>query len=95
MLYNVFMKKRVIISDDKILGGKPIIAGTRISVELIVNFLAAGMSVKEILTEYPELKEFEIAAAMEYTIRLVSNTRVASTDIDNVGSIATFHEITR
>lgn len=35
-----------IISDIRILGGKPVIAGTRISVELIMNFLSAGMNIE-------------------------------------------------
>ncbi len=60
-----------IISDPKILGGKPVIVGTRISVELIMNFLGAGMSVKEILSEYPELKKAEVVAAIGYAPSLV------------------------
>lgn len=66
------MAKTKIVSNLKILGGKPIIAGTRISVELIMNFLGAGMSVKEITTEYPELKKSEVIAAIEYAANLVA-----------------------
>lgn len=69
------MIKARIVSDPKILGGKPIIAGTRISVELIMNFLAAGMSVDEILKEYPELKKTEVLVAIEYAAKLVSKQR--------------------
>lgn len=60
------MTKAKIISDPSILNGKPIISGTRISVELIMNFLAAGMNLGEILKEYPELKKGEILAAINY-----------------------------
>lgn len=60
------MKAAKIVSNPKILGGKPVIAGTRISVELIMNFLGAGMSVKEITSEYTELKKNEVVAAIEY-----------------------------
>ncbi len=60
------MAKAKIISDSRILGGKPIIAGTRISVELIMNFLGAGMSVKDILSEYTELKKNEVLAAIDF-----------------------------
>lgn len=60
------MAKAKIISNPEILGGKPIIAGTRISVELIMNFLGAGISTKEIISEYSELKKSEIVAAIEY-----------------------------
>lgn len=69
------MTKPKIISNPKILGGKPIIAGTRISVELIMNFLAAGMNVDEIITEYSELKRNEILAAIEYATKFVTKEK--------------------
>ena len=56
-----------IISDPKILSGKPVIAGTRISVELIMNFLSAGMSIDDILKEYTELKKTEVLAAIDHS----------------------------
>lgn len=68
------MKKLKIISDPNILSGKLVIAGTRISVELLMNFLAAGMSIKEILKEYKDLKRSEVLAAIEYATKLVSKT---------------------
>lgn len=58
--------KAKIISNSKILSGKPVIAGTRISVELIMNFLSAGMNIRDILIEYPELKKSEVLAAIDY-----------------------------
>jgi uncharacterized protein (DUF433 family) len=61
--------KSIIISDSKILNGKPVIAGTRISVELIMNFLAAGMNVDGIVKEYSELKKSEVLAAIEYAAK--------------------------
>ena len=48
------------------LGGKPIIAGTRISVEHILGLLANGVTQKEILKEYPSLTEESIKAALEF-----------------------------
>jgi len=68
------MRKAKIISDPKILGGKPVIAGTRISVELIMNFLAAGMSIDDILAEYKELTKTEVLAAISYAAKLASQT---------------------
>lgn len=65
------MKQTQIISDPKILGGKPVIAGTRISVELILDRVASGMSVKEILTDYPHLTDEQIQAALSYAKNLV------------------------
>lgn len=67
------MKQTQIISDPKILGGKPIIAGTRISVELILDRIASGMSVKEILKDYPHLTTNQIQAAISYARNLVVN----------------------
>lgn len=55
------MKMKNLISQDKnILGGKPIIAGTRMSVEVILEFLAGGMEIKEMLKEYPFLTREQI-----------------------------------
>ena len=58
------MKQSQIISNPKILSGKPVIAGTRISVELILDRIASGMSVKEILADYPHLTADQIQAAI-------------------------------
>lgn len=52
--------------NPKILGGKPLIKGTRISVSLILNFLAAKMTPEEIIAEYPQLTPEDIQAALAY-----------------------------
>ncbi len=46
--------------------GKPCIRGTRIWVSLILDFLANGMSIPEILAEYPQLTEEDVRAATAY-----------------------------
>jgi uncharacterized protein (DUF433 family) len=46
--------------------GKPCIRGTRIWVSLILDFLANGMSIEEILSEYPQLTAEDIRAAIAY-----------------------------
>lgn len=46
--------------------GKPCIRGTRIWVSLILDFMANGMTIKEILDEYPHLTEEDIRAAIAY-----------------------------
>ena len=53
---NMVEEERVVI-DEKILGGKPVIRGTRIPVYLIVELVANGLSIKDVLKEYPELSE--------------------------------------
>jgi len=61
---------RVVI-DPKILVGKPVIKGTRIPVYLIVELIANGMKTKELLKEYPELKENDVKAALLYASKLL------------------------
>ncbi|MEE8392502.1 MAG: DUF433 domain-containing protein, partial [Anaerolineae bacterium] len=46
--------------------GKPCIRGTRIWVSLLLDFLANGASVEEVLTEYPQLTEEDVRAAIAY-----------------------------
>lgn len=62
-----------IISDPQILGGKPVIEGTRISVELILEFLRSGMTLDEILQEYPHLKRADLEAALAFAKHAVTN----------------------
>jgi len=52
--------------NPQILAGKPVIKGTRISVELILRMLSQGISVEEILEEYPHLTEEDVKAALAY-----------------------------
>lgn len=59
--------------DPDVLVGKPVIKGTRIPVYLIVELVANGMSVKEILKEYPRLKTEDIKAALLYASKLVES----------------------
>lgn len=58
------MQERIIL-DKEILNGKPIIKGTRISVEFILELLSSGMKIEDIVKEYPHLKKEDILAAME------------------------------
>ena len=55
-----------ITSNPNILGGKACIRGMRISVSLIVNLLANGMPVEEILDEYPDLEAEDVRQALRY-----------------------------
>lgn len=90
------MKQAQIISDPKILGGKPIIAGTRISVELILDRIASGMSVKEILNDYPHLTTSQIQTAISYAKNLVSHKLPRSKKINHPEPITLYtHEISR
>ncbi len=55
-----------IVIDPDVMVGKPVIKGTRIPVYLIVEFMANGMTEKEILEEYPQLNKEDIKAALLY-----------------------------
>ena len=52
--------------DPEICFGKPCIKGTRISIGSILGWLSAGMSVEEILEDYPELLDVHIRAALAF-----------------------------
>ena len=52
--------------DQKICFGKPCIRGTRIWVSLLLDLLADGMSIEEIIAEYPQLTRDDIRAAIAY-----------------------------
>lgn len=69
------MMERIEIN-PKILVGKPIIAGTRISVELIVKLVAQGWKEKDIIKEYPALKKDDIRAALFYAEKLIEEEEV-------------------
>jgi len=52
--------------DPAILAGKPIIRGTRISIEFILELLANGWTIGAIIENYPQLNEEDIHAALKY-----------------------------
>jgi uncharacterized protein (DUF433 family) len=58
--------KNHIVSSPDVIRGKPRIKGTRIPVSLILGYLAAGDSTEKIIKEYPDLKEEQIAACLDY-----------------------------
>lgn len=60
------MSKVLIQSDPRILAGKPVVTGTRIAVELILEKLAAGESIEQLLTAHPKLTREAIQAALAF-----------------------------
>lgn len=67
-------KKRIVV-DPKILVGKPVIKGTRISVEFILELLSNGWSYERILGEYPQLKKKDILAAIQYSLEILKDEK--------------------
>lgn len=62
-----------ITADPKIFGGKPIVRGMRISVELIVSLLAQGETPEAILKDYPDLTRDDIQACLAYAHAVIAN----------------------
>lgn len=60
------MEKKIIVSDPAVMMGKPVIAGTRITVELVLEKLAAGETVEQILDAHPRLTREAIQAALAF-----------------------------
>lgn len=63
-----------ITCDPAILGGKPVIAGTRLSVEYILNLMAHGSTATDIIDEYGGLGEDDIRACFLFASHSMSNT---------------------
>jgi uncharacterized protein (DUF433 family) len=65
------MNKNHITSDPDIMMGKPVISGTRIPVELILEKLKAGESISQIKKSYPLLSEDEIRATLHWELKII------------------------
>ncbi len=62
-----------IVVKPGVLGGKPCIKGTRISVELILELLASGGTSEDILHAYPQIPAEGLTAALQYAARTIKN----------------------
>lgn len=63
---------KMISVDSKVLTGKPVIKGTRVPVDLVLDKIAGGASVDDILTDFPSLTADSVKAALYYAKNLVS-----------------------
>ena len=70
-----------IVSDPAILGGKPIIKGTRISVEILLEWIASGASRDDVLQSYPHLSAEDVEQAIGYAAQAVRNEVLAAVEI--------------
>ena len=64
--------------NPKVLAGKPIIRGLRISVAMILELLAKGATTEEILEDYPDLEPEDIQAALFYAYQLVDKEEITT-----------------
>lgn len=60
-----------IVSDPEILVGKPVVKGTRISVELIIGGLANGWTFEQVLESYPHISREDILAALAFAAEML------------------------
>ena len=73
-----------IVSNPEILVGKPVIKGTRISVELILGWLANGWTFEQVLESYPHITRDDIQAALAFAAeRLHKGMELLAGDDDN------------
>jgi uncharacterized protein (DUF433 family) len=68
MVINNFIER-----NPEVMLGKPIIKGTRITVELIVRKLASGYTIEQLLAAYPKLTTQQVFAALEYAADIIAN----------------------
>lgn len=66
------MKNRIVIQPD-VCNGKPVISGTRITVETVLEFLGAGDSIADVLAEYPSLTEADVLACIQCARSIMSH----------------------
>ena len=66
------MSQRISIDPD-VCNGRPVVRGTRIAVQTVLEFLAAGDSVEDVLEEYPSLARVDVQACLDYASRVMGN----------------------
>ena len=70
-----------IVSHPEILGGKPIVKGTRISVEFILELSASGASRDQIVAAYPHLSSDDVEQALRYAARSFKNEIILEAEL--------------
>jgi uncharacterized protein (DUF433 family) len=76
MIYEKLLGR--ITANPEIFGGKPIIRGMRISVELILSLLAQGQTSVAILSDYPDLEPDDLRACLAYAHAAISHDKLDS-----------------
>ena len=65
-----------IVVDPKVLVGKPLIRGTRLSVEFILDLLANDWTIEQVLSEYPQLEREDVTAILKYAAEWLRKTAI-------------------
>jgi len=74
------MKKNRIELNPKVCNGKPVIRGTRVTISVILEQIAEGISWDTLLANYPELQKEDIKAALHYAMSSLDHTEVRMID---------------
>lgn len=85
------MKKNKIVIDPEIMLGKPVIRGTRVTVEQILRLLAQGQTQEEIRQNFPYLTKEDIRAAVEYAHAVIAEEEVYRFDEKEFTKIRQVH----
>ncbi len=70
-----------ITTDPAIMGGKPCIRGTRLSVEFILELLASGATTQSIAATYPQVSQDDVSAAVQYAARYLHGSSQLEVEI--------------
>ena len=70
------MKHERIVSDPDVMFGKPVIRGTRITVEQVLRKLAAGMTTEDVVRDHPQISAEDIKAAQAFAADVLSDEEV-------------------
>ena len=65
------MNEPMIVSDPKVMMGKPVVAGTRITVDLILEKLGSGESIEAVLEAHPRLTRDGVLAALRFAAQVI------------------------
>jgi len=72
-----------IVSDPAILAGKPCIKGTRISVEMVLEWVASGASRDDVVKSYPQLPAEDVEEALHFAAQSLSNLTIMTAEISS------------
>lgn len=81
------MSEQLIVSNPSVMMGKPCVAGTRITVELILEKLSAGETIEQLLEAHPRLTRASISAALDFATHALR--------LDVIYPLADLHESSR
>ena len=74
-------RERIVV-DPKVLAGKPVVRGTRLSVEFVLSLLAEGWTEQQLLANYPGLSDADIRACLAYAAEALGDEKVYPLPVD-------------